>query len=155
MQQTIVHQGAPDPFAPATLGPLTLRNRTVKSATYENMARDGLATDALIDFHVAQAVGGVGMTTVAYCSVSREGRTDGRQIYWRPDAMPGLRRLTDALHGTGAAISAQIGNSGPVGNPKQTWGPGAVAQQVLQPAEPALHNPCHPHRPGADHPSAR
>jgi 2,4-dienoyl-CoA reductase-like NADH-dependent reductase (Old Yellow Enzyme family) len=113
----------PDVFAPAALGPITLRNRTIKAATYENMARNGLVTDQLIDFHVAYAAGGVGMTTVAYCAVSPEGRTDGHQIYWRPEALPGFRRLTDAVHAKGAAISVQIGHSGPVGRPKLTGGP--------------------------------
>ena len=32
----------------------------------------------------------------------------------RPEAVPGLRRLTDAIHAEGAAISAQIGHAGPV-----------------------------------------
>jgi 2,4-dienoyl-CoA reductase-like NADH-dependent reductase (Old Yellow Enzyme family) len=34
----------------------------------------------------------------------------------RPEAVPGLRRLTDAIHAEGAAISAQIGHAGPVAN---------------------------------------
>lgn len=114
---------APDPFAPARLGPVTLRNRVIKAATYENLARRGLVTDELIEFHVRHAAGGVGMTTVAYCAVSREGRTDGRQVYWRPEALPGLRALADAVHAQGAAISAQIGHSGPVGNERATGGP--------------------------------
>src|SRR5699024_10342156 len=33
-------------------------------------------------------------------------------------AMPGLRKLTDAVHDTGAAVSAQLGHAGPVANPK-------------------------------------
>jgi 2,4-dienoyl-CoA reductase-like NADH-dependent reductase (Old Yellow Enzyme family) len=133
MPSPLIHGEIPDPFAPATLGPVTLRNRTIKSATYENMARDGLVTDALIGFHVAHAAGGVGMTTVAYCAVSKEGRTDGRQIYWRPEAMAGLRRLTDAVHAEGAAISAQIGHSGPVGNPRQTGGPALSPSRFFNP----------------------
>ena len=104
-----------DVFSPARLGPITLRNRTIKAATYENRARRGLVTDALIDFHVRYAAGGVGMTTVAYCAVAPEGRTDAHQIVWRPAALPGLRRLTEAVHAEGAAISAQVGHSGPVG----------------------------------------
>jgi 2,4-dienoyl-CoA reductase-like NADH-dependent reductase (Old Yellow Enzyme family) len=64
----------PDPFEPARLGPVTLRNRIIKAATYENMARRGLVTSQLIEFHVRHAAGGVGMTTVAYCAVSRERR---------------------------------------------------------------------------------
>lgn len=110
----------PDVLAPATLGPVRLRNRTVKAATYENMARGGLVTDALIDFHVRHAAGGVGMTTVAYCAVAPEGRTDGEQIVWRPEAVPGLRRLTEAVHAQGAAISAQVGHSGPVADSTKT-----------------------------------
>lgn len=113
----------PDPFAPARLGPVTLRNRVIKSATYENMARRGLVTDELIDFHVRHAAGGVAMTTVAYCAVSKEGRTDGRQVWWRPEAMPGLAKLTGAVHAAGAAASAQIGHSGPVGDARATGGP--------------------------------
>ncbi len=56
------------------------------------------------------------MTTVAYCAVAPGGRTDGWQIWMRPEAVPGLRRLTDAIHAEGAAISAQIGHAGPVAN---------------------------------------
>ena len=67
-------QTALDPFQPARLGRLTLRNRIIKAATFEGMARKGLVTDRLIDYHVAVAAGGVGMTTVAYLAVSPEGR---------------------------------------------------------------------------------
>jgi len=112
--------GVPDVFAPARLGPITLRNRTIKAATYENKARRGQVTDELIDFHVQHASGGVGMTTVAYCAVAPEGRTDRHQIVWRAEALPGLRRLTEAVHEQGAAVSAQIGHFGPVGNQRET-----------------------------------
>ncbi|WP_228831381.1 NADH:flavin oxidoreductase [Nocardia elegans] len=110
----------PDPLAPATLGPIRLRNRVIKSATFEGVTTDAFVTDALIDFHVAVGAGGAGMTTVAYLAVSPEGRTEHDQIYWRPEALPGLRRLTEAVHATGAAISAQIGHAGPVANSRST-----------------------------------
>lgn len=110
----------PEPFAPAPLGPIELRNRLIKAATYEHMARDGLVTDELIDFHVAFGEGGVGMTTVAYCAVTPDGRIDGDQVLWESRASDGLRRLTDAVHATGAAISAQIGHAGPVNDPRKT-----------------------------------
>ncbi|GAB3693416.1 NADH:flavin oxidoreductase [Saccharopolyspora tripterygii] len=109
-----------DVLAPAELGPVRLRNRVLKAATYEKRARRGLVTDELIDFHVRHAAGGVGMTTVAYCAVSPEGRTDGHQIVWRDEAVPGLRRLTDAVHAEGAAISAQVGHAGPVADSTKT-----------------------------------
>ncbi len=75
---------APDVLAPAKLGPVTLRNRIIKAATYEGLSRKSLVTDELIEFHVRHARGGVGMTTVAYCAVAPEGRTDRRQIQWTP-----------------------------------------------------------------------
>lgn len=105
-----------DVFAPARLGPVELRNRIIKAATFEGATPDTLVTDRLIEFHRRQARGGVGMTTVAYCAVSPEGRTDRHQIWMREEALPGLRRLTDAVHAEGAAVSAQIGHAGPVAN---------------------------------------
>ncbi|WP_019202967.1 NADH:flavin oxidoreductase [Tsukamurella sp. 1534] len=103
-----------DPYAPADLGPLRLRNRTIKAATFEGRTPDALVTDDLIDFHAEFARGGVGMTTVAYCAVAPEGRTERRQLWMRPEAVPGLLRLTAAVHAEGAAVSAQLGHAGPV-----------------------------------------
>ncbi|WP_374991272.1 NADH:flavin oxidoreductase [Streptomyces sp. LHD-70] len=108
----------PDVLSPGTIGPLTLRNRTIKAATFEGRSDGGLVTDSLIRFHREVAAGGVGMTTVAYCAVAPEGRTQYHQIWMRPEAVPGLRRLTDAVHAEGAAVSAQIGHAGPVANPR-------------------------------------
>lgn len=48
--------------------------------------------------------------------MSPEGRTDRHQIYLRPEAVPGLRRLTDAIHAEGAAVAGQLGHAGPVAN---------------------------------------
>ena len=105
-----------DVFGEAKLGPVTLRNRIIKAATFEASTPNALVTDDLITYHRLPAAGGVGMTTVAYCAVSPGGRTDGWQLWMRPEAVPGLRRLTDAIHAEGAAISAQIGHAGPVAN---------------------------------------
>lgn len=114
----------PDVFAPATLGPVTLRNRVIKAATFEAATPHALVTDDLIEYHRLPAAGGVGMTTVAYCAVSPGGRTEGRQIWMRPEALAGLRKLTDAIHAEGAAVSAQIGHAGAVADARSN---GAVA----------------------------
>lgn len=110
-------------FTPGRIGPLTLRNRTIKAATYEGLSHRGLVTQDLVDFHVAYAEGGVGMTTVAYLAVDRDGRTDRHQIHWTDEAMPGLRVLTDAVHASGAAVCAQIGHGGPVAEPRGNRSP--------------------------------
>jgi len=106
----------PDVFAPATLGPVTLRNRTVKAATFEGRTPDGQVTDALIDYHLAVAEGGVGLTTVAYLAVAPEGRTNREVIVVGRDTAAGLARLTDAVHATGAKVAGQVGHAGPVAN---------------------------------------
>ncbi|EUA91191.1 flavin oxidoreductase / NADH oxidase family protein [Mycobacterium ulcerans str. Harvey] len=104
----------PDVLSPAQLGPLTLRNRVIKAATFEARTPNALVTDDLIEYHRQPAAGGIAMTTVAYCAVSPGGRTSGEQIWMRREAVPGLRRLTEAIHAEGAAVSAQIGHAGPV-----------------------------------------
>jgi 2,4-dienoyl-CoA reductase-like NADH-dependent reductase (Old Yellow Enzyme family) len=128
-----VSPAGPDVFAPARLGPVTLRNRTIKSATFEGATPDGLVTDRLVEFHRAVAAGGVGMTTLAYCAVAPEGRTESRQIVMRPEAVPGLRRLTDAVHAEGAAASAQLGHAGPVADARSNGVPALAPSRFFNP----------------------
>ncbi|MGV9661882.1 NADH:flavin oxidoreductase [Nocardia niigatensis] len=128
----------PDVLAPARLGPVTLRNRIIKSATFEHMAPGALVSDELIDFHRRVAAGGVGMTTVAYCAVAPEGRTEADQIWMREEAVPGLRRLTDAVHAEGAAASAQIGHAGPVAGAKSNGLPALSASRRISPMGPQV-----------------
>ena len=98
---------APSPFDAADFGPLRLRNRIIKAATFEGVMPRGAVTDALIDYHVAVARGGVGLTTLAYCAVSKGGRVSPHTLVFRDQLVPDLVRLTDAVHAEGAAISAQ------------------------------------------------
>lgn len=103
----------PDPFAPARLGPATLRNRTVKAATFEGRSRKNQVTDELVEFHREMAAGGVGMSTLAFCAVSRDGRGASGELLLDEETVPGLRRLVDAVHDEGAAASVQLGHAGP------------------------------------------
>jgi 2,4-dienoyl-CoA reductase-like NADH-dependent reductase (Old Yellow Enzyme family) len=124
----------PDPFAPAPLGPITLRNRVIKAATFEGRTPKRVVTPDLVDFHRQFARGGVGMTTVAYCAVTRAGSTDGHQIVLdNPDVGAGLRELTEAVHAEGAAVAAQIGHAGPVANPQGTKSPSVAPSRVFSP----------------------
>ncbi|MFD4470257.1 NADH:flavin oxidoreductase [Rhodococcus sp. NPDC058505] len=123
----------PDVLAPAKLGPITLRNRIIKSATFEGKTPNALVTDDLIEFHRRPAAGGVGMSTVAYCAVAPEGRTEYGQLWMRPEVVPGLRRLTDAIHAEGAAASAQIGHAGPVANAKSNGYPALAPSPSFNP----------------------
>lgn len=123
----------PDVFSETRLGPLRLRNRVVKAATFEGMTRDGLVSDALIEYVTRPARGGVGMTTLAYCAVSSEGRTYRHQIWMRREALPGLRRLTDAVHAEGAAACVQLGHAGWFANPRASGLPAVAPSRVFSP----------------------
>jgi len=121
---TAVRPSAPPPvFAPARLGPITLKNRIIKSATFEGASHRGVVTDDLVAFHRRVASGGAAMTTVAYLAVAPEGRTDRHCIVLDEASLPGLHRLTDAVHDAGALASAQIGHAGPVANSKSNRAP--------------------------------
>jgi 2,4-dienoyl-CoA reductase-like NADH-dependent reductase (Old Yellow Enzyme family) len=123
----------PSVFAPAPLGPLTLRNRIIKAATFEGVMPKGEITDELIDFHRRVAAGGAAMTTVAYLAVAPEGRTDRHCVLLDEQSLPGLRRLTEAVHAEGAAAAAQIGHAGPVANARSNGAPALSASGGLTP----------------------
>jgi 2,4-dienoyl-CoA reductase-like NADH-dependent reductase (Old Yellow Enzyme family) len=99
-------------FTAFGLGPLTLRNRIVKAATFEGSTPRGQVTDRLLGFHRAVAQGGVGLSTVAYCAVNPAGRVQRHCLVLDADTAVALRRVTDAIHGEGAAASAQLGHAG-------------------------------------------
>jgi len=99
-------------FTPGRLGGVELRNRVIKTATYEGMCPGGFPSDALVEHHRQLAAGGVGMTTVAYCAVSPNGRTFSEQMYMRGEIIPKLRELTSTVHQAGSAVSLQLGHCG-------------------------------------------
>ena len=109
MAQPFIHSPI---FTPVTIGPVTLRNRVIRSAAFENMAYGNSPSQDLYDYHVAVARGGVGMTTLAYASVNRSGLSFDGQLWMRPEIVPGLKRITDAVHATGAKCSIQLGHCG-------------------------------------------
>ncbi len=130
---------APDPFGSAALGPRILRNRIVRSAMFEGQSRDNLPNDELIEVHRRAAAGGVGLTTVSYLAVAREGLGAPNEVIVCDAALPGLGRLVEAVHAEGGAVSAQIGHAGPVGAApgKIVLGPSAgftMAGQRIRPA---------------------
>lgn len=99
-------------FAPAAIGPLTLRNRTIRAAAFESMCPGNAPSEMLYNYHKSVAAGGIGMTTLAYAAVTQSGLSFERQLWMRPDIIPGVRKITDAIHWEGAAASVQLGHCG-------------------------------------------
>lgn len=99
-------------FTSGKIGPLTLRNRTIRAAAFESMAPGNAPSELLYNYHKSVAAGGIGMTTLAYAAVTQSGLSFERQLWLRPEIIPGLRRITDAIHKEGAAASIQMGHCG-------------------------------------------
>jgi 2,4-dienoyl-CoA reductase-like NADH-dependent reductase (Old Yellow Enzyme family) len=99
-------------FTEAKLGPVLLRNRSIRSAAFEGMCPGNKISDDLVNYHAAVAAGGIGMTTVAYASVSRSGLSFPHQLLLTREEVPAMRRLTDAIHKEGSAAAIQIGHCG-------------------------------------------
>lgn len=99
-------------FETCAIGPVRLRNRSIRAAAFEGMSPGHLASPELIAYHREVAEGGVGMTTVAYAAVEQSGLSFPHQLWLRPEALPGLRALTDAVHAAGARASIQLGHCG-------------------------------------------
>ena len=99
-------------FSPGRIAGLEIRNRTIRSGCFEGLCQEGKVTDGLIEHHRRVAEGGIGMTTVAYCSVTYDGRAFGHEMWMNEEILPDLQRLTAAVHQEGAAASIQLGHCG-------------------------------------------
>ena len=99
-------------FTPYNIGPVELRNRTIRSAAFEGMCKNNGPTQQLQDYHVSVAKGGVGMTTLAYASICESGLSFKTQLLMSQDNVRELRKITEAIHATGAKASVQIGHCG-------------------------------------------
>ncbi len=115
----------------ASLGGLKLRNRMIRSGCYEGYCRDGEVTDGLIEHHRQVARGGIAMTTLAYGCVLPEGRTFADQIVITSESISGLKKLADAVHREGAAISIQLTHGGYFVDPKVIGGTPMGASKVF------------------------
>jgi 2,4-dienoyl-CoA reductase-like NADH-dependent reductase (Old Yellow Enzyme family) len=99
-------------FTEQKIGPVLLRNRSIRAAAFEGMCPGNRVSDDLIKYHASVAAGGIGMTTVAYSSVSASGLSFPHQLLITREAIPDLKKLTDAIHREGAAAAIQIGHCG-------------------------------------------
>ncbi|QCO99901.1 FAD-dependent oxidoreductase [Arthrobacter sp. 24S4-2] len=104
---------------PLTLGrngrtPRTLRNRLASAPMERNYGTtDGHITGQYIDYLVTRAQAGLGMVTTEATYVRADGKGRTHQLGLHTDAViPGLRKLTDALHAEGALAAVELNHGG-------------------------------------------
>jgi 2,4-dienoyl-CoA reductase-like NADH-dependent reductase (Old Yellow Enzyme family) len=101
-------------LTPARIGPVEIKNRIVMPPMTTRTADDeGFVTDDCLAYYLARVRGGTGLITVEMASPEKVGRHRRREIGIYDDCfIPGLRRLTDAIHRGGAKVSIQLGHAG-------------------------------------------
>ena len=102
-------------LAPGRIGTLELPNRLFQTAMGTNLAsRDGTISDESVAFYAARAAGGAALLTMGAVGVSYpRGQVQTNQVGISDDRfLPGLRRMTDAIHRNGGRISAQLHHGG-------------------------------------------
>jgi 2,4-dienoyl-CoA reductase-like NADH-dependent reductase (Old Yellow Enzyme family)/thioredoxin reductase len=101
-------------FTPGSIGTMVLTNRLIMAPMGTNYATwTGMVTDRLVDYYAERARGGVGLVTVGFSHVHPTGQMSPCSMGVHDDTViPGLRRLTDAIHAGGAKASIQIAHGG-------------------------------------------
>ena len=97
------------------IGTLELPNRLVMPpmATGKSAA-DGGVTEELCEYYRQRARGGcIGLIIVEHAFVSPDGRASVGQLSLAgEEALPGLRKLTEAIHEVGGRVMAQLSHAG-------------------------------------------
>ena len=101
-------------FDPMALGNVQIKNRFVHSATVEGTATErGEVTDDMVRRYRILAKGKVGLIIPGNLYVHRLGRAYKYEAGIHDDSMiPGLRRVTDAVHKEGGKIAFQLIHAG-------------------------------------------
>lgn len=103
----------PGMFEPIRIGGMELGNRFMRSATLENAAMDGRVSDELVGIYGELAKGEIGLIVVGAAYVRGDGYLFKRQTAIdSDDCIPGLKRVTEAVHVRGGKIAIQLHHVG-------------------------------------------
>src|SRR4030042_5726455 len=102
-------------FTPLSIGSMKVKNRFAMAPMATDFADGGgLVSDKLIDYYEARARGGTGLIILEVCSIDETYPYVPRNLgLWDDSLIPGLRRLTEAIHSHGAKVIPQIAHPGP------------------------------------------
>lgn len=113
-------------LTPFRIGQCTIKNRFVMTAANLGWCTDGCVTDQVVRFYEARASGGVGLIIAGAAGVDPVRKNQHRMMQICDDAyIPGLKNLTDRVHGAGAKIFVQLMHAGAYA--KQTEHDGEIA----------------------------
>lgn len=116
-------------FEPITIGKLKLKNRFVVPPMDTNFADiEGFSTQRHADYYAERAKGGFGLIIQEITAIDPRGKATMRQVgIWDDKFIPGLRRITDAVHENGGRIILQLHHSGRQTEPEMIGGQNPLA----------------------------
>lgn len=119
-------------------GSLILKNRLVMPPMATEKSAKGQVTDGLVAYYDTMACSGPGLIIQEHSFVSPEGRASVNQVSLAADAdIPGLRRVTAAVHAHGVPMLAQISHAGSAAHTEVTGQEVISASAVYNPAKTA------------------
>ena len=133
-------------FENINIGQITLKNRLIMSAMDLGFTSDGTINDRIINFYRERAKGGVGLIVVGGCYPEINGKVWKSIIGLDKDEfIPGLKRLTDAIHRYDVRVAAQLLHAGRSASSfftkMQPVAPSAVAYRSIKQEPRALTIP--------------
>jgi len=101
-------------FSPFNLAKLEIKNRFIFAACEDNLPTDkGYVTDEIMKKDRRIGAGEVGLIISSHMSVHPLGRSRKRELgIYSDDMIPGLKKLAEAIHGSGSKIFFQLGHAG-------------------------------------------
>lgn len=124
----------PSLFDPVTVGALTLPNRIVMAPLTRCRAGAGrVPNDLNLAYYVQRAAAGLILTEATSVSPTGVGYPDTPGL-WSPAQVAGWKAITDAVHGAGGRIFAQLWHVGRISDPIYLDGALPVAPSAVQPA---------------------
>lgn len=124
-------------FSPIRIGPITIKNRIVFPAHLTNYAIHNLPTARHSYYYGERARGGAGLIiteeqTVHPTDLAYEKLIDA----YKPEVIPGYRKITYEVHRHNAKIFAQINHNGQQGSSAFTrlplWGPSSIPDPMFR-----------------------
>jgi 2,4-dienoyl-CoA reductase (NADPH2) len=123
-------------FSPIELGKLRLKNRVVMTAMDLSYTAEGYVTDRLAAFYEERARGGAGLIIVGGCKIDEYSGAKEMMEISDDRFIPGLQRLTDALHRYNSYVAAQLFHAGKYAHSseigRQPIAPSAIASKFTR-----------------------
>jgi mycofactocin system FadH/OYE family oxidoreductase 2 len=126
-------------FSPLTIGKVVVPNRISFSAHLTNLAENSLPSERHVSYYAARARGGTGLIITEEQSVHPTDRAYEKSIEaFRPEVIPGFKRISQAVHEYETRIFAQLNHNGQQCNGALSrlpvWAPSSVPDPMFREA---------------------